>query len=506
MAESPTPASEVPQESRVRRLWGAVGRLLRARELRRLRWILLIGLTARIVLAPLTSWATDTPGFVLSCVSFLYSGNPYLSTTLYNPPLGPFLATPLIAIPALLYGPHALLPAVATIAPVTVATGVDLSVVPIPAALLAWKLPLILSDLGVAILLFWTGRRYQLPVSAEWITAVWFLNPLVIWASSVHGEVDTLAAFFVLLALVAFLRNQWMTAGLAIGLAIFSKGYPLVLLPLAVAVTLTLPRLGVVARSGRLKEVGLWAAGLGASALPFLFILGPTLATLLGKAATPSFGGISLLAIFNPASPKGSGWYFHFATDRTYAGWILDGFRGLAIAGVLAGIPLVAWNFLRRPSSPEAQLRVLALAMLLAIDGAILADAVPEPENLVGLLPLLLLTFPSDRRRWAAALVVVLTASGLVLYWTFLTPFAMFYPLATQLGPGYVGWINRIAVDFLQTPGLRGSLWLASGVMGGAALLAVWVWSVVRLVPRDIRERIRGVWSRDVGPAIVTES
>ena len=475
--------SEFPPLLR-RRLWYAMMALATEPRYRVLRWVLAAGLVVRLVLAPLSSWSVDTNGSVLAGISTVYYGNPYLSTTWFNPPLGPFLDVPFMAIPNLIYGPQALFSNVPAIVPVAVRTGVDATPFPIPAALLAWKMPLIVSDAVVALLLFREGPKLLAGVRGELLAAAWFLNPLVIWASSVHGEVDSLAALFVLLFLLTLARGEWAPAGLFLSLAIFSKGFPVVLVPLAVAVVIASPRLAERPLRARLVDLGWWAGGFAVPTLAFLPFIPHTFGDVAAKAVTPAYGGISLLGIFNAASPRGrSGPYFAFTTHLAYAGDILGAFRGAAVVGVLLGLLLLIYLLRKEPVSDRERFRWIALAALAALAGILLADPAPEPENLVGMLPVALLTLPvlSRQRAWAA--YAALSAAGITLYWAFLTPFAMMYPLAAALGTPSVDWVNDVAIGYTEIPLLRGTLWLGSGLIGGTVILLWWGSSLVRLIP-----------------------
>ncbi|MCI4368990.1 MAG: hypothetical protein L3K09_05450, partial [Thermoplasmata archaeon] len=60
---------------------------------------------------------------------------------------------------------------------------------PTPGILFLLKLPFILADVGVALLLYAVGRRSG-EGRGTLLAMAWFLNPVVIWASAVHGEVD----------------------------------------------------------------------------------------------------------------------------------------------------------------------------------------------------------------------------------------------------------------------------------------------------------------------------
>ncbi len=484
----------------------AAGRLLTDPRHRTLRWVLFAGLAIRLVLAPLTSWDYDTPEFVQAGISTLYTGSPYALSLWANPPLAPFLSAPLLAIPTMIYGPQGLVSAVAAITPVTVQSGVNATLLPLPMALLAWKLPFILADLAVAIALYefptWAGL--ELPISRTVVAAAWFLNPLVIWASSVHGEVDSLAILLLLLALGAAYRQHWISAGLFLGLAIFTKGYPIVLLPALGAAALAWPVREPGPWRHRTGRLGAIALGLGVSALPFLAFLSRTTGVLTSKASNPLYGGISILTIFNGASPRGTGWYAAVTTAPGNAAATLLVLRALAGVAIAGSALLLGYRLHRdRGGSDPARYRWLLLASLWATTGILLADSAPQPENLVALIPLALLALPARGHRRTLIAVALLSAAGTLLYWAILTPLGMMYPLARLLGTPSILWVNGVVLAYIHTPLLRGTLWLIAGVVGGGSVLVLWGVACIALLPEHtLRRMIGGIRRRaTVSPA-----
>lgn len=104
-------------------------------------------------------------------------------------------------------------------------------VVPGPLFDLLVKLPLILSDLIIALVMYKLITRHvgdeRIAVSAA---ALWFLNPLTIWVSSGWGMFDTLPALFTVLGLYFLLDKKFVYAGALIAMAIEMKYYAVVLI------------------------------------------------------------------------------------------------------------------------------------------------------------------------------------------------------------------------------------------------------------------------------------
>lgn len=95
--------------------------------------------------------------------------------------------------------------------------------------LLIYKLPMILSDIGIILLipkLFTKKKNRQLS------QLLWALNPIAIYVSSMMGQVDIIIAFLLTLALVNLKSKKIITASFLIGLSALIKPIGLILIPL----------------------------------------------------------------------------------------------------------------------------------------------------------------------------------------------------------------------------------------------------------------------------------
>jgi len=200
----------------------------------RLRSILLIGLLIRLAISPFLAHPFDVYRFYFNGENFAAGTVPvsfYLvpyrfsfflfafpATLLFNFISGQFgsFSIPLSALdPRLIPGPP-----------------FSISLIPGPLFDLLVKLPLILSDLLVAIVLFRLVLRYaHNEAFALSATTAWLLNPFTIWVSSAWGMWDTLPALFALVALYLALDNKFFYAALALIVSIALKLYAGVLLP-----------------------------------------------------------------------------------------------------------------------------------------------------------------------------------------------------------------------------------------------------------------------------------
>lgn len=89
------------------------------------------------------------------------------------------------------------------------------------------KLPGTLADFGITFVLYELARaRHGVSYRSALIPALYALNPVVLLISAGHGQFDALVIFF--LALAIYLKRG---CGLALGVAIALKGFPLLFLP-----------------------------------------------------------------------------------------------------------------------------------------------------------------------------------------------------------------------------------------------------------------------------------
>ncbi len=464
-----------------------------APELRRLRWIFLTGLCVRLLLAATTAWPNDTAAAIHAAQSVLQFGNPY-TLGWGEPPLAPFLAAPTVALATFLFGAGSLLPVVPQLAPLATATGFSFLISPSPAALLAWKAPLIVSDLLVGLLLYHLAGVWSpsAPARRTWVVALWVLNPLVLWSSVVDGEVDSFVALFLLVLLLSLLYRWWIIAGAAIVLGTFTKGYPFIFLPAALVVAAGPALAGLEPWAAARRAVLRLVVGMVPALLVFLFAASEVVTALTSDFFSTAYGGASLTVIFNPSSPAG-GWYGQWVGSPWAPVVLTTLLRSVAAIGVVAAALLLALAYARRPSTPLQRSRRIWWALLLTAASVLVADPTPQPERLLGVLSLVPLgVVVVDGRRWAAV-TAALTASGLIIYAAFVTPLGIFFPTITRLGPSATRQMVAWILEYAAIPYLRGSLYYGAGLLGGTTLLVTWILT--------LRELHRASRSGGTGPA-----
>jgi hypothetical protein len=93
------------------------------------------------------------------------------------------------------------------------------------------KLPLIIADILIALLLFEIVKKYTDEKKAYYVLWIWLLNPYVIWISSVWGMFDGIPTLFTILTLYFFIKNQYNKSAFCLAIAILFKIYPIILVP-----------------------------------------------------------------------------------------------------------------------------------------------------------------------------------------------------------------------------------------------------------------------------------
>lgn len=480
-------------------------RLRRGPEFRTLRWTLLVGLVVRLALAPISSWSGDTTGFALGDLSFVYSGSPYSSYALFNPPLASFLQLPLFSLLLLFVPPQSLVTYAPALLPPSSAIGPAFVTpwIASPAALVALKLPLIAADVGTTLLLVVLVRRAGFAERATTVAAAYFLNPLIIWVSSVHAEPDGLAAFFVVLFLACMAFGWAFGSGVALSLSIFSKAYPVILVPLGIAFWIALPPGSWGAVRSRIGRLAAYSAGLAVVAAVFLPYLNFTPAVVSRNTPVDNFGGISVLVLYNVGSPPLAGLTGDWVS-AVPGGALLAVFETLAAATIVGAAVVFGYRTWRRSNPPSAPvvIRWAGLASLASVTGLLLAYPAPQPENIVAVVPLALLAASVISSRRFRASYWALSLAGFGLYLSYGTPIEGFMPLMILLGHPWVDQAGSIFIAYGQGAYLMppGYYWFLVGIIGGVAMLALWAVSCWMIVPkkfrRGVRRRVAALWSR----------
>ncbi|MGE4577611.1 MAG: glycosyltransferase family 39 protein, partial [Candidatus Methanomethylophilaceae archaeon] len=98
------------------------------------------------------------------------------------------------------------------------------------ALVFVYKIPLTIINLACSWLIYVMVKEKTGDIrKAEIGFALFFLSPLVIWATSVACMFDSLSAFFMIFSIYSLTKNQYILSGAMISLAFFTKIFPIVI-------------------------------------------------------------------------------------------------------------------------------------------------------------------------------------------------------------------------------------------------------------------------------------
>jgi dolichyl-phosphate-mannose--protein O-mannosyl transferase/Gpi18-like mannosyltransferase len=225
------------------------------------------------------------------------------------------------------------------------------------------KVPAILADLGVGVLVYAVVRRFAAAGIALGAAALYLFNPAVVYNSAAWGQVDSVAGGLALFAIYCFLRSDdgvperpsgWIVAGwLLIAYSLLIKPQATVLLPLMAAFVFVDP----VRRKARLIAS---AIGIVAAVLLALVLIEPfhpshpiaAFAWLLGRytygSSVYAFNSVNA---FNLWAIRGSLWQPDTGPISAFGAFSLGPQYIWGIVLVAAAVALVLWRYIQDRSS-----------------------------------------------------------------------------------------------------------------------------------------------------------
>lgn len=297
-----------------------------------------------------------------------------------------------------------------------------------------FKLPAILADVATVHLLYVVGRRWTTPAAAGLAATTYAVNPAIIADSSRWGQVDSIPAYLMLLALVLLVDERMLFCGAAFALSALTKPTALVLLPLIVVVALRRKRFGGLATFA--------ASSLATAALVIWPFIPPHMNVLQfiqqRFEVTTSLRPYATLKAFNLWAlrqwnvlplPDSRTW---LGVSEHLLGWLL------LIALTLAVCAIVAF---RLPDTPEDRARLLMPAAAVLILGFFILLTRIHERHLLPTLPLLALTCAIWARYWP--FYIWLSAAYLLnLHFSAPGIFAMHEPVLGSLEVPLVSALN----------------------------------------------------------------
>lgn len=192
--------------------------------------VILIGLVIRLILMPLLTYAYDISFWATTIQNIMSGDGLYdLPGYYYSPVWGYILGAVgsvgniLLGLPSMGGFFEEMLPSIGLFENSYTATAIVTTV----GFNVLMKTPLVIADVLVAWMLYSlvkekTGDERKAAAGA----ALWFLCPIVIYASSVHATFDTFSVLFMFLSVMLLRKERYFLAGMSIAAATFTKLFP----------------------------------------------------------------------------------------------------------------------------------------------------------------------------------------------------------------------------------------------------------------------------------------
>ncbi|MFP4196421.1 MAG: hypothetical protein ACLFS6_02070 [Methanomassiliicoccales archaeon] len=397
--------------------------------------LIVLGMGVRLILAPWTSWTFDMFPFYSASMDMLLGNGMYGHANFSYPPLFGMVMYPFVHLLSLFLDPALFGMVEHSMVGVSQTTKMITPLVTHPAFNLAVKLPLIIGDLILGLLLYRVVKEWKGEVWAKRTFILWFLNPLVIWISSVSGQFDVLPALLTLCALLLFIRRNYFLCGLTLGIAFLFKIYPVYLIVFYLAILLAW-QIGARERPfwGYLRRTGSLITGSLVSlvvVIPALLQGGSMVEYVLRRTGTPSFGGLNL-------------WFFVPGASEIDSPSVLAGLTTditllvifMAVVAFVLTLLIVRW----RGRWDMDWRGCLVWGNILVLASVLLLQPVTNPQHLLWILPFLLLGALWDGRMGRK--LYALTVVGLIYFLVLQSFYAFLYPLAV-----YTPWVEIASLN-----------------------------------------------------------
>lgn len=316
-------------------VWAAISLFLFAGLRLGKKWFPVVAAAAYLAIAPFTGQRYDVYFLISSGVRMLQHVNPF------NPGVPPAypgtykwafppLYVPYGALSFLTYQgiTHSSLPAVGALTPPSWYTSMfDVweAFVPssLPILVLLLKLPMVVSVLVAGLLL---SRM----TAAGSTSPLWLANPLVILVGAVWGTLDPITAALAIGAVYMFQKNRYYPAYLLASMGAAVKIWPVLLIPLFLAITLRREGLSALKPLAAILPAALLCLGIYSVSGG----LGSDIYTLLYARAIPTFG--------NSFTVSGLTW------QQFLSFWNAPALPIFLVVGIPAYLAVIVWVYCRR--------------------------------------------------------------------------------------------------------------------------------------------------------------
>jgi len=455
---------------------------------------MIVGLVVRFAIAPWTSWTEDMYPFYRAATDMLTGAGVYGHASFTYPPLFALLLYPFVSILAVFIDPSAWGTLVYGMVDAAQITGMITPLVTSPSFNLAVKAPIILGDLLMALVLYRFTAEVKDEIWAKRVFILWFLNPLVIWISSVSSQMDVFPAILTVLALICFYRKSYFLAGLALGVGFLFKLYPSYLILFYIILLI-----GLEIRAGypnwkltalrNLSKMILGGLVSLVTVLPFLLTSDSMIDFILRRSSSPNFGGFSL---WFPAP------YIESAgIPPRVPFFYIDTSLMMFLGGIVATLA-IAVVFIRLHGKARGDiLSVFIMGNIMVIAAILLLQPVTNPQHFLWIFPFLLL-FAAWQGRMERK-VFLLTILGILYMIGIQSIEAVLYPTAVYTSLLDPSALSDSIIRFFTSGGISRAAWLLPITALGVVTLAS-VFLPERYDPLElVHSRFKNWRSRDEG-------
>ncbi|MEM2944144.1 MAG: hypothetical protein QXN93_06350 [Methanomassiliicoccales archaeon] len=431
---------------------------------------IIVGLAVRLLIAPWTSCPYDIYPFYRGLIDILSGVGIYSHAYFSYPPLSILVISPSIAILSLFFDPINFGSFQPSMIEVSHVTGMLVPFVTHPLFNLFFKLPLIIADLVLGLSIYEFVKEKWNVTDARKAFILWFLNPLVIWVSSVAGQIDVLPAAMTLISMVYFYRRRYFFSGVALGLGVLFKVYPIYLFIFYFVFLLSVALNGSTIKSVLRKFCqccSMICGGLvsGAILIPFFLASTNMLDFVFRRTGSTSYGGLNLW-FFIPALPSEG-------LLPSVLPIVID-FPLLIFISIIVLAFVVSAIISRFYFNQDRDELIMLVTGNLAIIGLIMfLQPVTNPQHMLWLFPFLLILSASDAR--FERKFYLLTIVSLLYFIWLQTAFALIYPLVVYTPVGGIEVVNDLITRYYVTEGIfsRQTLVISSAMVGGLVILSV---------------------------------
>jgi hypothetical protein len=390
--------------------------------------LVLIGLAIRLVLAPFSSEPYDVSVFYVVNNDLMAGLNPYTTNSFSYPPLWAYTTYPGLGIVSLLASPKLFGASPAALGLLSDSWNLPLAITS-PLFNIMLKLPLIVTDLVIGIVIYDVLKALMDEKHAMTGFILWFLNPLVIFIDSVHGQFDVIPTLMTVLAFFLLVKRKYFLSGVAIGMGIAFKIYPIFLAPLYVISIAKLEKNDYLNNSKSLRKTltkcsQFISGGIFSLAIFLLPLVNSNLVPdVFTRVEFPnSVGG---LTVFGVLHAQGFEWLLHLVLSQSRLLYL--GLTGVSLVAVTF---ICAICFLGNGDFIETFL-LGSIAILLIV---YITSLVVNSQYVLWILPFLILSYGLFGKNKIT--IGLLSISALIYLFGLGSPLFFFYPLA--LFPSFI--------------------------------------------------------------------